>query len=47
MLNVPASQKPLIDLTEETERDRMEDLECEVERLNEVVTTLVLRRKAA
>ena len=43
---IPKKQKPLIDLTKETERDRIKALECEVERLNQVVTTLVLRRKA-
>lgn len=44
---IPKKEKPLIDLTKEDDRNRIDELEAEVERLNEVVTTLAMGRDAA
>lgn len=43
MINPIAEHTQFFDFTKETDIDRIDELEAEVERLNEVVTTLVYR----
>lgn len=49
MRYIQANQKPLIDMTKEDDSNRIDEMEAEVERLNEVVTTLFYKwdRKCA
>lgn len=45
MHTIPAKQKPLIDLTAFDQNDWREDMEAEIERLNDMITHLLMQGK--